>query len=78
MPDELPNPFDGVSNIDLQHMQLALNLACSRAKPVLAHKRENWFCFLGTRLQIEATNRGLGIPVPPFRTGALPRGPQAL
>jgi len=74
----LPNPFDGVSDADLQHFQLALNLACNRAKPVLSHKRNNWFCYLGERLQIEATNRGLPIPVPPYRTGGLPRGPQAL
>jgi hypothetical protein len=72
------NPFDGVSDSDLQYMQLALNLACNRVKPALAHKRENWFCFLGQRLQIEANSRGLPIPVPPFATGALPRGPQAL
>ena len=73
-----PNPFDGVDDVTLVNYQLALQLACNRAKPVMAHKREQWFCALGKVLQLEATARGLTPLAPPYRTGALPRGPQAV
>jgi hypothetical protein len=70
--------FSGVTNEQLLNMQVAMILACGRSKPVLARRRQQWFCFLNRVLQIEANNRGIASIAPPVHAGDLPPGPQAL
>jgi hypothetical protein len=51
----------------LYETQIALGLACGRAKSVLRDKHRTRFCFLGQVLLVEFNNRGLPPPPPPYR-----------
>jgi hypothetical protein len=69
-------PLATIGDTDLQHMLLALQLACGRAHGVVAHRRQGWFCFLFRVLRVEADLRGLPPASPHAHLGDLP--PQAL
>ena len=62
----LPNPLDLLTNDQLFSTQIALDLACGRAKSVLRNKHRTHLCFLATVLDVEANNRDQPKPVPPF------------
>ena len=60
------NPLELLDDNQLYQTQLALDLACGRAKSVLRRKHRVTLCFLGTALGAEADRRGKSSPTPPF------------
>lgn len=57
----------------LWNTQLLLALACSRAHSSITRKREQYFCYMGRVLKVEADLRGLPSPPPEARIADLKR-----
>jgi len=62
----------GVTDADLGHLMLALQLACGKAHGAQSEKRRGWFCYLFRTLKVEADLRGLPSPPPTVHVADLP------
>lgn len=66
-PFPLPDPLANLSDEDLFSSQLALYLACGRARGTLKKKHRTHLCYLGSLLDLEAAARGKPNPPPPWK-----------
>jgi len=68
----MPTPtFSQLTDLQLVNAQLALSLACGRSHQSLAHRRQEWFCFLFKVFDLERQARGLPVPAPQTHAGDL-------
>lgn len=65
LPPPLGNTLASANDLELRNAQLLLEIACTRGKSSITRKREQYFCYLGRVLKVEADLRGLP-PLPDF------------
>lgn len=73
IPPPSGNTLSGLTDEQLWNAQLLLILACNRAKSSITRKREQYFCYLGRVLKVEADLRGVPQPTSDDRTAQLKR-----
>jgi hypothetical protein len=68
IPPPAGNTLSDLTDEQLWNAQVLLSLACSRGKSSITRKREQYFCYLGRVLKVEADLRGVAQPGPGART----------
>jgi hypothetical protein len=73
LPPPSGNTLSGLTDEQLWNAQILLSLACTRGKSSITRKREQYFCYLGRVLKVEADLRGVPQPPATARTAELYR-----
>lgn len=73
LPPPAGNTLSGLTDEQLWNAQLLLALACTRGHSAITRKREEYFCYLGRVLKVEADLRGVPQPDASARTAQLNR-----
>jgi hypothetical protein len=73
LPPPPGNALDELTDEQLWNLQVLLNLGCGRAKSSITRRREQYYCFLGRVIKVEADLRGVPQPGPDDKISSLNR-----
>jgi hypothetical protein len=73
LPPPAGNTLSALTDEQLWNGQILLALACNRGHSSITRKREQYFCYMGRVLKVEADLRGLASPPTTARTADLYR-----